>query len=209
VPHAANVVALSSARVLSQRQLVAGGYSTSHLLVTGDKQRSVVGGVRKGAEGSGVGASTEPTVVDECFSDESNSGSIGSDYEEDEENFVYVPFEELITFSLEKAIGIRFRLRLTESVDEIWDAVLWQERLYINVADNVFPDGSKQGFVTMLEYAEEVLKCTHAIVCFKKDRPDRAVLVRTFMFLGFCALVPGHPLAAGAHDSFCMAYVIR
>jgi hypothetical protein len=28
-------------------------------------------------------------------------------------------------------------------------------------------------FVSLLEYAEEVLKCTHIIVCFKKDRNDR------------------------------------
>lgn len=28
-------------------------------------------------------------------------------------------------------------------------------------------------FVSLLEYAEEVLKCTHIIVCLKKDRNDR------------------------------------
>ena len=30
-----------------------------------------------------------------------------------------------------------------------------------------------ESFVRLLEYAEEELKCSHLIVCFKKDRPDR------------------------------------
>jgi len=30
-------------------------------------------------------------------------------------------------------------------------------------------------FVTLLEYAEEALKCTHVIVCFKKARLDRGL----------------------------------
>ena len=28
-------------------------------------------------------------------------------------------------------------------------------------------------FVRLLEFAEDDLKCSHVIVCFKKDRPDR------------------------------------
>jgi len=31
-------------------------------------------------------------------------------------------------------------------------------------------------FVTLLEYAEDSLKCSHVIVCFKKDRQDRCKL---------------------------------
>jgi len=57
------------------------------------------------------------------------------------------------------------------------------------------PDASKEAFVSLLEYAEEVLQCDHAIVCFLKERSDRAMLIRTFMFLGFYLLPPGHELA--------------
>ncbi|GLH07785.1 Ornithine decarboxylase antizyme [Gryllus bimaculatus] len=56
-------------------------------------------------------------------------------------------------------------------------------------------------FVRLLEYAEDVLNCEQIIVCFCKDRPDRALLVRTFMFLGFAALPPGHPLTPSNADA--------
>ncbi|KAL1454914.1 hypothetical protein WDU94_009043 [Cyamophila willieti] len=56
------------------------------------------------------------------------------------------------------------------------------------------PEGSKEGFVSMLEYAEEVLKLSHVIICLDKDREDRGLLVKTFMFLGFVPMNPMHPM---------------
>ncbi|KDR17619.1 Ornithine decarboxylase antizyme [Zootermopsis nevadensis] len=56
----------------------------------------------------------------------------------------------------------------------------------------------------MLEYAEEVLKCTDVIVCFKKDCNDRALIVRTFMYMGFTTLPPGHQLIPGNTDTGIM-----
>lgn len=56
--------------------------------------------------------------------------------------------------------------------------------LYIEVPNGCLPDASKEAFVALLEYAEEVLRCQHAIVFFKKDRMDRGKLVskRCFVF---------------------------
>lgn len=59
------------------------------------------------------------------------------------------------------------------------------------MADAQRPVGSKEGFLAMLEYAEEYLNVSHIIVCFAKNHPERNVLVRGFMFLGFTLLPPG------------------
>jgi len=32
-------------------------------------------------------------------------------------------------------------------------------------------------FVRLLEFAEDELKCSHIIVCFRKDRPDRGIAI--------------------------------
>ncbi|CAG9134239.1 unnamed protein product [Plutella xylostella] len=36
----------------------------------------------------------------------------------------------------------------------------------------------------------ERLQCANCIVCVRKNRPDRAILLRTFMFMGFQLLAP-------------------
>ena len=48
--------------------------------------------------------------------------------------------------------------------------------------------------MALLEFAEEELRCSHVILALAKDRADRADVVRTFMFLGFSVLPPGHQL---------------
>jgi hypothetical protein len=50
-----------------------------------------------------------------------------------------------------------------------------------------------------LEFAEEKLGCSAVVLCMRKDRPDRQVLVRTFLFLGFQPLNPNSPLAPPQH----------
>jgi len=105
------------------------------------------------------------------------------------------------------SLRLTFLLRLTQNTEVSWETVLWQHRLYIQVPSYLVPEGSKEGFVSLLEYAEEVLKCTHIIVCFKKERNDRALLVRTFMFLGFTTLPPGHQLIPSTTDT-CNLYML-
>lgn len=99
------------------------------------------------------------------------------------------------------SIKITFELHLTELTEARWETVLHNRRLYIQVPACLLPEGSKEGFVSLLEYAEEVLNCTDIIVCMKKDRDDRAQLVRTFMFLGFTVLPVGHALIPHSNDT--------
>ena len=112
-----------------------------------------------------------------------------------------------------------------------WETLIWRKCLYIRVPSCLLPEGSKEGFVSLLEYAEETLHCTNVVVCLRKDRSDRgtcqfsffefdeshssdqsdcskslccyrlAMLVRTFMFLGFSVLPPNHALVPPGSDA--------
>ena len=48
--------------------------------------------------------------------------------------------------------------------------------------------------MSLLEFAEEKLECSHVVMCVKEeeDNNKRAVTVRNFLFLGFQPLAPGH-----------------
>lgn len=89
-------------------------------------------------------------------------------------------------------------VKVCDTVTFVWETVLIGCRLFVEVPKFILPDGSKESFVRLLEFAEDELKCSHVIVYFRKDRPDRASLVRVFMFLGFTVLVPGHSLIPAA-----------
>jgi len=78
-----------------------------------------------------------------------------------------------------------FKLKDGEHMVLSWKGVKCLSRLYINIPGELLPPGSRECFVSLLEYAEEVLKVDTMYLCMRKDRPDRANLLRIFMFLGF------------------------
>lgn len=109
--------------------------------------------------------------------------------------------KEIVQASRQKGhVNILFKLHLTESKLDKWITVLKDGILYLTIPDHLLPEGSKEAFIALLEYAEEVLHCTNIIMCIKKNREDRALLVRTFMFLGFGMMPPGHPLIPQPED---------
>jgi hypothetical protein len=109
----------------------------------------------------------------------------------------------------EQSLVIRFRYAVTQQAILTWDTIFARNNLYIEVPNGLLPDASKEAFVALLEYAEEVLQCAHAIVYFRKDRVDRAILIRTFMFLGFQVVPPGNELAMSYDkDHVYMGYKI-
>lgn len=90
-----------------------------------------------------------------------------------------------------------FLLKDGRHVISSWKAVNYMNHLYIKIPDGLLPAGSRECFVSLLEYAEEVLKVESMFLCISKDRNDRANLLRIFMFLGFemvhstiCPLIP-------------------
>jgi len=94
-------------------------------------------------------------------------------------------------------------------VEVEWETLLVDgQRLYVEVPPGILPEGSRESLVELLEFAEEKLKCTHVILCFKRNRPDRSSLLRVFNFFGFSVMPPNHALAPRSEDLLYMAYVI-
>lgn len=95
-----------------------------------------------------------------------------------------------------------------------WDAVLWRQRLYVSVTPAAMSNGSKEAFVSLLEYAEDVLEVTHVVVCFggktaaAAAAADEAKAIRNFMFLGFQPLAPGHEFMPSNKNMVCFYYTI-
>ncbi|MPC29624.1 Ornithine decarboxylase antizyme 1 [Portunus trituberculatus] len=113
---------------------------------------------------------------------------------------------EVVSAAQSGCVRLSFEFQVAEQTSVVWETVVVGRRLYLWLVH--LPEGSKEAFVSLLEYAEEVLGCSHVLVCFRKDRSDRAMLLRTFMFLGFEALPPGHPLAPASGDHLYMVYQI-
>ena len=91
-----------------------------------------------------------------------------------------------------------------------WDAILFRGRLYISVgAAQMSEGGSKEAFVALLEYAEEVLECSHVIVCNdRRQSSNTKMAIRNFLFLGFQPLAPGHEFLPSNPNLVCFLYTI-
>jgi len=92
-----------------------------------------------------------------------------------------------------------------------WEAVLWRGRLYVSVSTEQLCHGSKEAFVSLLEYAEDVLHCEHVIVCLDKkttNPSDTKMAIRNFLFLGFQPLAPGHEFVPSNPNLVCFVYSI-
>jgi ornithine decarboxylase antizyme 1 len=102
---------------------------------------------------------------------------------------------------------------LYEFTDEhglLWSIKLRHDSLYVELPQQLNEE-SKEKFVNLLEFADDILHCKHVIVYFDKTRSDRAALVKTFMFLGFHILAPNNSLILSndiQQDQLYMVYII-
>jgi len=98
----------------------------------------------------------------------------------------------------------------TDEHDLLWSIKLHNDSLYVELPQQLNEE-SKEKFVSLLEFADDVLHCKHVIVYFDKTRSDRAPLVKTFMFLGFHILSPDNTLMTindKNQDQLYMVYII-
>ncbi|GCC36325.1 hypothetical protein chiPu_0014819 [Chiloscyllium punctatum] len=103
---------------------------------------------------------------------------------------------------------IHFRYKLTDSKVSEWDVLSSEKSLFVEIPNGVLAEGSKEGLTALLEFAEEKLKVEYVFVCFYKNREDRALLLRTFSFMGFEIVRPGHPSVPARPDVLFMVYSI-
>jgi len=112
--------------------------------------------------------------------------------------------------SQDAPVRLTFNFELIQNQSISWDAVLWQRSLYLKLPNNMVMDGSKEAFINLLEFAEDEIDCENVIVCFSKQRTDKNILMRIFMFLGFVVLNPNQKLVPDSSDEMIyMAYNIE
>jgi len=136
-----------------------------------------------------VGFKSEPTVLCEANNDRA----------------------KLHESSDDDASKVAFVAELVKGVDVSWSGQLLDngDTLVLHVPNGALPDGSKEIFVRILEYAEEELGCERVLVWFDKTTSDRALFIRTFMYFGFSLLAPDmipHPIDSA--NSIVMVYKI-
>lgn len=104
---------------------------------------------------------------------------------------------------------LSFKCPLSDEKQVEWKTLLVNGTLYVDIPTSVLPDGSRDSFVSLLEFAEEKLECEKVFVCFKRNRPDRTALMRVFMFLGFTVVPPDYKQVPQNDDIMSMVYTIQ
>jgi ornithine decarboxylase antizyme 1 len=172
-----------------------------------DVPHAVNASARK-TEGSGVGVTKEPPVSVRAPETGRQRSSCGGNGGGAPAMYGNVNAGAGSASAPDGVSSLCFNIRLIGQ-EVIWETLLIGRTLFIEIPADILPEGSKESFVTLLEYAEEVLFCSQVIVCFKKNRVDRASLIRTFMFLGFMLVAPGQHQLAVSGDLMYLAYAIQ
>jgi len=104
---------------------------------------------------------------------------------------------------------LSFKCPLSDEKEVEWKTLLVNGVLYVDIPTSVLSDGSRDSFVSLLEFAEEKLECEKVFVCFKRNRPDRTALMRVFMFFGFTVVPPDYKQVPQNDDIMSMVYNIQ
>ncbi|CAG0886303.1 unnamed protein product [Cyprideis torosa] len=109
------------------------------------------------------------------------------------------------------AYPVTFDLNITAHHHVTWNGVLDGKRLILPLHEaggNSIAASSKEGFVSLLEFAEEELGCEHIVIIIPKRAKERGSLVKTFMFMGFTMLTPAQDQMARDPDNVYLDYEI-
>ncbi|KAH8416071.1 hypothetical protein KR222_007679, partial [Zaprionus bogoriensis] len=100
----------------------------------------------------------------------------------------------------DQPVQISIKLHVTEDQSTNWMTILnpINNILYVAFPTDLPPAGSKQTFVSLLEFAEDKLEVDGIVLVMRKDQPDCARLIETFLFMGFEPLSRKAPKAPPA-----------
>jgi len=155
--------------------------------------------------GRSVGFDAPHTAIVSCVSGGSGVGFLGVPPVEEESNNTTVA-EVLSAARDGSGAHIRFGFQLCTAATVEWSALLVGRCLYLKPGETL-PDGSKEAFVALLQYAEEVLKCSNIYACFQRSAAVRGLL-RTFQFLGFSPVEADDPRAPTSRQFVSLVYEI-
>jgi len=146
--------------------------------------------IEKLTVGSGVGFNKEPPVILRDV------------------NIADLTHNELATAG---EVGLEFVFDVgDDEFDVRWQASMYpDDRMLVHVPMTALPEGSKESFIRMLEFAEEDLHCREIYAQIEKSRPDRAQLIRAFTYFGFVVLPPGVSSIREDPDAVTMVYRIE
>jgi len=155
---------------------------------------------RKQSSSSTSSSSSSSSTSSDRYNDEASNGSNNDLCEFDN-------FDEIAESP--NSLILKFKCPLSDEKEVEWKTLLVNGVLYVDIPSSVLPKGSRDSFVSLLEFAEEKLDCQKVYVCFKRNRPDRTSLMRVFMFFGFSVVPPGNPQVPQSDDIMSMVYNIQ
>ncbi|XP_049928578.1 LOW QUALITY PROTEIN: ornithine decarboxylase antizyme 2a [Epinephelus moara] len=101
---------------------------------------------------------------------------------------------------------LRFHYQLNERRSASWETALSGDSLFLEIPAGPLVEGSKEGLTALLEFAEEKLKVNYVFLWFHKNREDRLSIIKTFHYMGFEMVKPGHPVVPARPDLAFMVY---
>ncbi|XP_017961076.1 LOW QUALITY PROTEIN: ornithine decarboxylase antizyme [Drosophila navojoa] len=100
----------------------------------------------------------------------------------------------------DQPVQISIKLHVAEDISTNWMSILnpTNNILYVAFPTDLPPGGSKQTFVSLLEFAEDKLEVDGIVLVMRKDQPECARLIEAFLFMGFEPLSRKSPKAPPA-----------
>lgn len=151
----------------------------------------------------------QSTTSSSSSSSSSSSESINSITNENFANkkqTEFIDFDEIADNP--DSVLLSFKCPLSDEKEFEWKTLLVNGVLYVDIPTSVLHEGSRDSFVSLLEFAEDKLDCEKVYVCFKRNRPDRTALMRVFMFLGFVVVPPNNKQVPQNDEIMSMVYNI-
>ncbi|XP_017838628.1 LOW QUALITY PROTEIN: ornithine decarboxylase antizyme [Drosophila busckii] len=115
----------------------------------------------------------------------------------------------------DQPVQISIKLHVTEDQSTNWMTILNPNNniLYVVFPKDLPPAGSKETFISLLEFAEDKLEVDGIVMVMKKDQPECARLIEAFLFMGFEPLSRKSPKAPPAaindNENYYFLYTIE